>query len=165
MSQKLLKVIAGAPDHPLTIGDIEIPCYVLEDETRVLSQGGFLHAIGRTGRAPTNPKRDVYNLPHFLSQKNLKSFIPNELVMSSTPILFQSPSAGKKAYRYRAEILPQVCEVYLKARDAGVLLPSQMHIAERAEILVRGFAHVGIIENGGDKLVHGSGGISQPRAE
>ena len=30
MSQKLLKVIAGAPDHPLTIGDIEIPCYVLE---------------------------------------------------------------------------------------------------------------------------------------
>ena len=96
MSQKLLKVIAGAPDHPLTIGDIEIPCYVLEDETRVLSQGGFLHAIGRTGRTPTNPKRDVYNLPHFLSQKNLKSFIPNELVMSSTPILFQSPSPGKK---------------------------------------------------------------------
>ena len=34
---KALKVIAGAPDRPLIIGDIEIPCYVLEGETRVLS--------------------------------------------------------------------------------------------------------------------------------
>jgi len=35
--QQPLKVIAGTPDRPLIIGDIEIPCYVLEDETRVLS--------------------------------------------------------------------------------------------------------------------------------
>ena len=38
-----------------------------------------------------------------------------------------------------------VCEVYLKARDAGVLRASQSHIAERAEILIRGLATVGII--------------------
>ena len=36
--QKPLKVIAGAPDKPLKIGDIEIDCYVLEGEKRVLSQ-------------------------------------------------------------------------------------------------------------------------------
>ena len=48
MSNKTLKVIAGTVDHPLIIGDIEIPCYVLEDETRVLSQGGFLVAIADT---------------------------------------------------------------------------------------------------------------------
>ncbi len=47
MSKTPLKVIAGTPDKPLVIGDIEIPCYVLEDETRVLSQGGFLKAIVR----------------------------------------------------------------------------------------------------------------------
>ena len=29
MSKKPLKVIAGAPDRPLVIGDIEIPCYVV----------------------------------------------------------------------------------------------------------------------------------------
>ena len=34
---KPLKVIAGAPDRPLMIGNIEMPCYVLEDEMRVLS--------------------------------------------------------------------------------------------------------------------------------
>ena len=146
MSAQSLKVIAGAPDRPLRIGEIEIPCYVLEGEIRVLSQSGFLRAIGRTGRAPTSPKRgDVYNLPVFLSQKNLKPFISNELMMSTTPVLFQSPSAGKIAYGYLAELLPQVCDVYIEARDAGVLLPSQIHIAERAEILRRGLAHVAII--------------------
>ena len=40
MSKKTLEVIAGAPDRPLVIGRIEIPCYVLEDETRVLSRAG-----------------------------------------------------------------------------------------------------------------------------
>lgn len=35
-----LKVIADTLDRPLVIGAIKIPCYVLEDETRVLSQGG-----------------------------------------------------------------------------------------------------------------------------
>jgi hypothetical protein len=34
---KALEAIAGAAGRPLKIGDIEIPCYVLEDKTRVLS--------------------------------------------------------------------------------------------------------------------------------
>lgn len=37
---KTLETIAGAADRPLKIGEIEIPCYVLEDETRVVSQRG-----------------------------------------------------------------------------------------------------------------------------
>src|SRR5438876_448984 len=36
----------GSDDHPLKIGDIEIPCYVLEDDTRVLSQRGLQTGIG-----------------------------------------------------------------------------------------------------------------------
>ena len=69
MSKNPLKVIAGAPDRPLVIGDIEIPCYVLEDETRVLSQGGFLQSIGRsrTPRAGTGGGGD--NTPSFLAAK------------------------------------------------------------------------------------------------
>ena len=45
MSDTPLKVIAGAPDRPLRIGDIEVQCYVLEDETRVLSQRGVYEAL------------------------------------------------------------------------------------------------------------------------
>ena len=140
-----LKVIAGAPDRPLVIGDIEIDCYVLEDETRVLSQGSFLRGIGRA-RTPVKAREsDVDNLPAFLAAKNLSPFISKDLLTSTTPLVFQAPSRGPVAHGYRAELLPQVCEVYLKARDAGVLLPSQRHIAERAEVLIRGLAVVGVI--------------------
>ena len=46
-----LKVIAGTPDRPLIIEDIEITCYVLEDETRVLSQSGMFSSLGLARRA------------------------------------------------------------------------------------------------------------------
>ncbi len=74
--QQPLKVIAGTPDRPLLIGDIEIPCYVLEDETRVLAQGGFLQAIGRsrTPKAGTGGLSSVDELPFFLRAAQLKPF-------------------------------------------------------------------------------------------
>ena len=49
------KVTHGSDDHPLKIGDIEIPCYVLEDDARVISQrglqGGIGMSLGGAGRA------------------------------------------------------------------------------------------------------------------
>ena len=42
-------------------------------------------------------------------------------------------------------MLPEVCEVYLKARDAGGLTSNQKHIATQADILMRGLATVGIV--------------------
>lgn len=62
----------------------------------------------------------------------------------SAPIKFCTPQ-NMMASGYRAEILPEVCEVFLKARDAGVLQKQQAHIAIRADILIRGLAAVGII--------------------
>ena len=139
-----LKVIAGTPDAPLVIGDVEIPCYVLEGETRVLSQGGFVRAIGRTG-GPKAGRDDLFNLPVFLRPRNLTRFISNDLITSSKPIQFQAVTGGTVATGYRATLLPEVCEVFLAARQAGVLHRTQQHIAERAEILIRGLATVGII--------------------
>ena len=139
-----LKVIAGQPDRPLVINDIEIPCYVLEDETRVLSQGGFLQAIGRS-RTPKAGTGGVDDLPAFLNAANLRPYLTQlQEGVSTTPIPFQLPNGGK-GYGYKAQLLPTVCSVYLEARAAGVLLPSQQHIATRAEIVLRGLATVGII--------------------
>ena len=53
--------------------------------------------------------------------------------------------SGSRAYAFRAENLPKVCEVYLKARDAGALLKSQENMAKACEILVRGLARAGIL--------------------
>lgn len=57
---------------------------------------------------------------------------------------FRTPK-GAIAYGYEATVLADICEAILAARKAGVLQKQQNHIAERAELLVRGFARVGII--------------------
>ena len=84
-------------------------------------------------------------MPAFLRAVNLKPFINKTLTKSPTPVKFRLPTGGKIALGYDAVLLPQVCEVYLKARDAGALLASQAHIAAQAETLMRGLATVGVI--------------------
>src|SRR5690606_18024076 len=44
-----------------------------------------------------------------------------------------------------ASALPQICDVWLKAREAGVLTETQKSVAQRAEILMRALAHIGVV--------------------
>lgn len=46
---------------------------------------------------------------------------------------------------FDAQILPAVCDIWLKARNAGVLQDQQLDKAKKAEILIRGLANVAII--------------------
>jgi len=133
----------GSPDRPLQIGGTEIQCFVLDDETRVLTQGSFLEAIGRHRRPNTKPQTGEERVPAILQGKAIHPFITSELLEKSQPVSFRTGSA--LALGYRAEILPMVCEVYLQARDAKALPPNQRHVAVQAEILMRALAHVGII--------------------
>lgn len=140
----LVKAVCGSPEQPLRVGNASIECYVLEDGTRVLSQGEFLEALGRHRKANVRREDGEEQIPAILQGKALRPFISDEILEKSRPIIFQPP-AGGRASGYRAELLPAVCEVYLKAREANVLLPQQQHVARQAEILVRALAHVGII--------------------
>ena len=144
-SPEPLKVIAGASDRPLQINDFEIPCYVLEDETRVLTRRGFLRAIGRSPRSGTpRDTAGAHQLPAFLVPKSLKAFVPNNLRVRTNLIEFSLPHGGV-ANGYDARLLRIVCEVYLVARQAGALRAGQEHLAERAEVLIRGMADIGIV--------------------
>lgn len=140
----ILKTVAGAPHTPIQIGATEIECYVLDDETRVLTQATFLEAMGRHRKANVRNEGGEERLPAILQGKSINRFISKELLEKSQPIQFHLPS-GSIASGYRAEILPMVCEVFLQARDAGELPANQRHIAEKSEILVRALAQVGII--------------------
>lgn len=127
------------------LGDATLSCAVLDDGTRILTQSDMMRALGRARQAKGRAYYDAdVNMPAFLTAKNLKPFIPNELEVTSSQIEFRLPS-GQRAFGYRAEILPKVCEVYLRARDAKALVPAQEHIAAKADILIRGLANVGII--------------------
>lgn len=144
MSKQALRVIAGAPDRPLTIAGIEIQCYVLEDETRVFSQRAMLRVIG-AGRGGAHTDRGA-EIPRILASKSIFPFVSNELIaVLKSPIEFQPPEGGRTAYGYPAILLADVCETILAARDAGALSPRQFHIANQCEALIRGFARVGII--------------------
>lgn len=144
MNNKLLKTVAGEPDKPLIIGDIEIPCYVLEDETRVLAQRGMFLGLGASRGGANNPTGA--HLPRFMASKALQPFISNELALAlNSPILFQIPKGNIRAYGYPATLLPDICDTFIEARNAEALQKQQIHIAERCEILIRGFARIGII--------------------
>lgn len=120
------------------------PCAVLEDGTRLLTQGGFLSALGRSDKAKGGQGASVDGVIPFLAANNIKPFIPSDLEDSTRPVRFRT-STGSMAYGYRAELLPRVCEVYLEARDAKALHPTQERIATAADIIIRGLARVGIV--------------------
>jgi hypothetical protein len=83
-------------------------------------------------------------MPAILQGKAIAPFITADVLEKAQPIAFRTPS-GNRASGYRAEVLPMVCEIYLKARDAEALPTNQEHVARQADILMRGLAHVGII--------------------
>lgn len=136
--------ICGSPEKPLRIGDTEIECYVLVDGTRVITQATFLEALGRHRKANVRREEGEEPLPPILQGKSIKPFISAEVREKSRPIRFRLPSGGR-ASGYNAELLPEVCEVYLRAADADALPRNQEHVAAQAMILMRGLAHVGII--------------------
>lgn len=128
----------------IKVGPVTVPCAVLEDGTRLLTQQGFLLALGRSERPKAGQGVTLDEVIPFLAASNLKPFITNELRDSTKPVLFVS-TTGRTAFGFRAELLPQVCEVYLEARDNDALHHTQHEVASRADILVRGLARVGII--------------------
>jgi len=133
--------------HPgnLKIGDSTLECAVLENGTRVFTRISFLRAIGRTGKAKGGRAYDEeFKTPVFLTANNLKPFISEELDKNSSPVLFRNLN-GTESIGYKAELLPQVCGVFIDALEANVLATNQMHIAEKCKMLIRGFATVGVI--------------------
>ena len=142
MSQK--QIPKATHTGELQIGPTTIECAVLQDGTRVLTQFSFFRAIGRSGRPAAGRGSAVEKVAPFLDLDNLKPYVSNELADSTKPVIFRMPT-GQKAYGYKAELLPKVCEVYLQARDDEVLLKTQERFAKACEVLMRGLAHIGII--------------------
>lgn len=138
-------IVRATHDGEIPIGNAKIPCAVLEDGTRVLTQQGVLMAIGRarSAKGGQGASQGVDKLPAFLAAKNLTPYIDDDLRESTKPIRFRLPSGGL-AFGYAAELLPRVCDVYLQARENGELRGRQGPVAKQCEIIVRGLANVGI---------------------
>jgi len=138
---KVLKAVFGSADKPLKVWWLEIPCYVLEDGTRVLLAKWIQSALW----LPTSQSSFFSG---FMGRNDLKPFIDAELWKNIfDPIQFKRPGKwGKAAFWFEATILPQICNMILSAREWGWLkLAKYDNIVKQANILIRAFATVGII--------------------
>lgn len=134
----------------LKIGDLSLDCAVLETGERVISQRGVMTTLGIQKGGKQSAARKVDDgvlIPLFLAQKAVKPFIGDDLMkVLLNPIKYRDTRGGTMGFGMKAELIPQVCDVWLKARDAGVLKRvQQIRVAARADILMRGLAHVGIL--------------------
>lgn len=144
----------------LTLRTTELDCAVVDTgdgkPIRVLSSKKFQAALGRVTRTSPpegivqkesctgNDEKDyIALLPPFLALRTLAPFITEETIVHCQRYGFKH-AMGFPVYAYNAHLLPEVCEVYLTARDAGALLPNQAHIAEQCDKLMRAFARLGI---------------------
>jgi hypothetical protein len=133
----------GAIDRPLKIGDIEIPCYVLADGTRVLAQRGLQAGIGLSQGGSKTGARRIAALMAGLGEKGVD--IKGLVARANSPIRFIPPHGGNPADGYEATILPDICAVLIDAHQRGILGKARDHLAVRAAQLQHGFATVGII--------------------
>ncbi|MYZ53179.1 P63C domain-containing protein [Malikia spinosa] len=142
----------GSEDHPLTINGVKIPCYVLEDGRRILTRQGLQVGIGMSASGAI--KAGEHRLALFASGLAERAGTGNQALADqcselatrlANPIRFRAPAAGQAWIGYEATILADLCDAILAGRAGGFLTHQQEHIAQQAEILVRGFARVGIV--------------------
>jgi hypothetical protein len=127
----------------LPVGDLQVPCYVLDDDTRLITQRGMQSTVGMSTSGGTG---GAHRTALFIERLERKLNLSNELSLRMrSPIVFLPPTGGMVAYGYEATSLIDFCELILKYRDQEVLTDRQARYAAHAEIVIRAFAKVGII--------------------
>lgn len=134
----------------LSIGNLKLSCAVLDDadNTRVLTQNGFLKAIGRHPYASGGEGSSIDGTAPFLRAKNLEPFISEDLRRSATPVPYRprnrKAGVGGVGYGFRASILPAVCWVYQDALTAEKLHASQAHLGESSREFLKALTNKAI---------------------
>lgn len=134
----------------LEIGDMLLSCAVLDDGTRLITENSIVRNLGSVGgknyklRNKRTENEDVGPIPLFLSSKALTPFIYEVFTDKDLlPIMYTTD--GKNIQKgYDANILPKVCEVWLKARENNKLQTSQLPKAKKAEIIMRSLAKIAV---------------------
>jgi len=134
----------------LRLGDTKIPCAVLDNGKRVLTENGITNAIlgSRSGASKritkSSQEKEGARVALFLAPKSIISLITDDL--RNGPLAKIRYYDGKKIVdAYDAEILPTVCDLWIKARDLGLLQKQQIAKADKAEILKRSLANVAMM--------------------
>lgn len=138
--EKRLKVMYSGK---VSIGNKELSCAVLNDGTRILTNTAIFQAFDRPRKGKPSEEYRLKNVPAFITANNLKPYIERELQEDDYSVEYERN--GRILTGYKAEILPRICDIYLSARDDGVLTENQKPLAVASDILMRSLAKVGIV--------------------
>ena len=127
----------------VTIGDKELSCAVLDNETRILTNTAIFQAFDRPRKGKPSEEYRLKNVPAFITANNLKPYIDREFADDDYEVEYNR--TGRILKGYKADILPRICDIYLSARDDGVLTENQQQLAVVADMLMRSLAKVGIV--------------------
>lgn len=148
----------------LKIGDMELPCAVLSDGTRVLTETDFMAGLGMYRSGALSVRRESKEagaqMPLYLAYKNIYPFVIKHLGDVHQHHLEYRTLSGGIAHGIPASLIPKICSVWLDARKEITLGERQEVIADRAEMLIRGLAEVGIVA-----LVDEATGYQRDRAK
>lgn len=125
------------------IGDLIMPCCVLEDETRVLSQRGLQRSLGLSEGGGKGGARKIPQLMDNLSKKGIH--IRGLDSRANLPISYISLKGSGLSTGYDAMILPDICAVIIDASRKGKLSRTQLHLGDQAAMLQHGLSTLGIV--------------------
>ena len=143
----MLKAICGSEKTSLKIGNLQIPCYVLNNKMRVLSGRGIQNALGFNPKGSGNElvnilRNKAFNQEFTVKTSNILHRLENERVE------FERNTAGGSApitHGHEATILVDIADLLIDAKKAGILTEKQAIYADYAERAIRAFAKTGII--------------------
>lgn len=139
----VLRAKFGSDKTPLKFGELEIPCYVLENGMRVLSGRGIQKALGSSSTTGIWLSKFVNNIQmsgYFDTGENsIVSRINN-------PLKFMRNNAGgsqSATNGYEATLLIDICSAIIDANRTGDFTDTA--IVRNADVIIRSVAKVGII--------------------
>lgn len=141
VEEEVLKAEFGSDKTPLVLGNLELPCYVLENGMRVFSGRGIQNAIGAKTTSGTWISRFINSKP---IQMNLLTGTFDRL---NNPIPFKRNNAGGSqliTYGYEATLLIDLCNAIIDAGNDRQFDIDEEYI-KNATIIIRAVAKVGII--------------------
>jgi P63C domain len=121
----------------MTVGSLDLDCYVLEDGRRLFHKRGMARALGMKSAGGNVFLRAI-------QRKGLGSEIGKTLLEKiDNPINFK-PLTQDLGHGYDAAVLVDICKAIIRAEEAGKLHPTQKPLADQARILIQAFAKVGV---------------------
>jgi hypothetical protein len=132
------------------LNGFKINCAVLDNGQRIFYERSLATAFGIKGSGAYWKKKKSENnesalLPEYLSAKYLKPFISKELEEKFTSALLYQTKSGETSRGFDVTILPDICDVYVTAKNNGIKNDNFLKVADNAYAMIKAFAKVGII--------------------